>query len=70
MKRREFMMLLGSAAVAWPKAAGAQQPQTRRVGVLTDLAESDPIAQAEITAFRAALATLALSFFSGSRNKP
>jgi putative tryptophan/tyrosine transport system substrate-binding protein len=58
MRRREFIRLVGIAAVVWPKATGAQPPQIRRVGILTDLAEDDPIAQAEISVFRAALAAL------------
>ena len=53
MKRREFVSLLGSAAVAWPLAAGAQpQPERmRRIGVLMNVVESDPEGQARRAAF-------------------
>src|SRR5262245_45096428 len=58
MKRREFITLLGSAAT-WPLAARAQQPERmRRIGVLTGLAEIDPDAQSEISAFRQGLQRL------------
>jgi len=59
MKRREFITLLGGAAATWPIAARAQQPNRMRlIGVLMGFAESDPVAQRIVTAFRSALPKL------------
>jgi putative tryptophan/tyrosine transport system substrate-binding protein len=49
--RRKFISVLGSATVAWPFAAHAQQPEMRRVGMLFGIAADDPNAQAEYAAF-------------------
>jgi putative tryptophan/tyrosine transport system substrate-binding protein len=58
MRRREFMVGLGSGA-ALPVAARTQQREhARRVGVLMGLAESDPEGQARISAFRRTLQAL------------
>jgi putative ABC transport system substrate-binding protein len=50
MKRREFITLLGGAAATWPLAVPAQQ--MRLIGMLIAIEESDPEAQARVTAFR------------------
>src|SRR5713226_3930613 len=56
MKRRDFITLLGGAAVVWPLAARAQQPDRgRRIGMLIGYAENDPETQARLAAFRQGL---------------
>jgi putative ABC transport system substrate-binding protein len=56
MRRREFITLLGGAAVAWPLVAHAQQSERiRRIGVLMSYPESDPEGQLRATEFRRGL---------------
>src|SRR5262249_43551748 len=57
--RRELLAALGSAAVAWPPAARAQQAgQMPRVGVLMGFGESDAEAQSFLAALRDGLQKL------------
>jgi putative ABC transport system substrate-binding protein len=52
------MMLLGSAAAAWPLETFAQSQPTRRIGVVMAYAEDDPNGQIQIRAFREHLPTM------------
>jgi putative tryptophan/tyrosine transport system substrate-binding protein len=59
MKRREFIILLGSAAATWPFVARAQRSTgVPTVGVLMTVAKVDPESQARVAAFRQGLADL------------
>src|ERR1019366_4291191 len=59
MRRREFIVLRGGTAAAWPQAARAQQTERmRRIGVLMSDAANDPEGQARVTVFVQALQQL------------
>jgi len=59
MRRREFILALGGAAVAWPRAARAQQSERmRRIGVLSNPGPDDAEMQSRNTVFVQALQEL------------
>src|SRR5262245_16603076 len=58
MRRRKFIAL-AAGAVAWPLAVRAQQAeQMRRIGVLSGLAESDPLSVMQMKSFQEGLREL------------
>jgi putative ABC transport system substrate-binding protein len=62
MRRREFIVLLGCAAMAWPLTARAQQTErVRVVGILSILGPDDPEAKARTTIFEETLQQLGWS---------
>ena len=58
MRRRQFITLVGRAAVAWPLAARAQQASRVRVGFVDFAGENDPNGSDRARAFKQGLERL------------
>jgi len=63
VKRRQFVTVFASAAIAWPLAAHSQQlgSPARRIAVLLRVSKDDPDAQRDLQAFREGLEALGWS---------
>ena len=58
LRRRDFVTVIGIAAVGWPLYSRAQSDRLRRVGILLSLAADDPEAQRRVAPFQQRLQQL------------
>ena len=58
MRRREFILLLGTSAAILPLAAAQSAERARRLGILMSTREGDPAATMRVAKFREGLAQL------------
>jgi putative tryptophan/tyrosine transport system substrate-binding protein len=59
MRRRDFITLVGTAAVTWPHTTSAQQPERmRRIGVLMNSTPIEPEQKVRVGAFEQGLRTV------------